>query len=56
MFTNGETIVGTASSATFAVDFHTNDDVYDKYTDNDSIQTEADLIVDFTESNPFGNY
>ena len=56
VFTNGETIVGTASSATFAVDFHTNDDVYDKYTDNDSIQTEADLIVDFTESNPFGNY
>ena len=55
-FLNGETIVGTASSATFAVDFHTNDDVYDKYTDNDSIQTEADLIVDFTESNPFGNY
>ena len=56
VFTNGETIVGAASSATFAVDFHTNDDVYDKYTDNDSIEIEADLIVDFTESNPFGNY
>ena len=56
VFTNGETIVGAASSATFAVDFHTNDDVYDKYTDNASIETEADLIVDFTESNPFGNY
>ena len=56
VFTNGETIVGAASTATYAVDFHTNDDVYDKYTDNDSIETEADLIVDFTESNPFGNY
>ena len=55
-FTNGELIVGAASSATYAVDFHTNDDTYDKYTDNDSIETEADLIVDFTESNPFGNY
>jgi uncharacterized membrane protein len=56
VFTNGEIIVGAASSATFAVDFHTNDDVYDKYTDNTSIELEADLIVDFTESNPFGNY
>tara|TARA_B100001094_G_scaffold313906_1_gene352195 strand:+ start:2110 stop:3738 length:1629 start_codon:yes stop_codon:yes gene_type:complete len=56
VFTNGEIIVGAASSATFAVDFHTNDDVYDKYTDNASIELEADLIVDFTESNPFGNY
>ena len=55
-FTNGELIVGAASSATFAVDLYTNDDTYDKYTDNDSIETEADLIVDFTESNPFGNY
>jgi hypothetical protein len=49
-------IVGAASSATYAADFYTNDDTYDKYTDNDSIETEADLIVDFTESNPFGNY
>jgi len=55
-FTNGETLVGAASSATYAVDFHTNDDTYDKYTDNDEIETEADLILDFTESNPFGNY
>ena len=55
-FTNGELIVGAASSATYAADFYTNDDTYDKYTDNDSIETEADLIVDFTESNPFGNY
>ena len=55
-FTNGELIVGAASSATYAVDFHTNDDTYDKYTDNDDIETEADLILDFTESNPFGNY
>ena len=55
-FTNGELIVGTASSARYAVDFHTNDDTYDKYTDNDEIETAADLILDFTESNPFGNY
>ena len=55
-FTNGELIVGAESSASYAIDFYTNDDTYDKYTDNDSIETEADLIVDFTESNPFGNY
>ena len=28
----------------------------DKYEDNDQIEKEADLIVDFSENNPFGNY
>jgi len=30
------------------------DDTYDKYTENDEIESEADDILDFTESNPFG--
>jgi hypothetical protein len=31
-------------------------DLYDKYSQNDEIEGEADLIIDFSESNPFGNY
>ena len=31
------------------------DDVIDPYTDNDNIEIEADGILDFSESNPFGN-
>ena len=55
-FTNGEILVGAASSATFAIKQHDERDLYDKYTENDEIETEADLILDFTQSNPFGNY
>ena len=55
-FTNGEILVGAASSATFAIKQHDERDLYDKYTENDEIESEADLILDFTQSNPFGNY
>ena len=54
-FIVGENIVGTASSASYQlriVDLNANSD---GFTDNSSIETEADLIVDFSESNPFGN-
>jgi hypothetical protein len=54
LFTPGESIVGTASSAsrklrsidTFAVE--------DGYSDNENIETEADSIIDFSSTNPFG--
>ena len=55
-FTNGEILVGAASSATFAIKQHDERDLYDKYTENDEIESEADLILDFTQSNPFGSY
>jgi len=55
-FTVGETLVGAASSATFSIKEHDKRDLYDKYTENDEIESEADLILDFTQSNPFGNY
>ena len=29
-------------------------DIYDEYDTNDEIETEADLLLDFTQSNPFG--
>ena len=53
-FTPGESIVGTASSAsrklrsidTFAVE--------DGYSDNNDIETEAEDIIDFSSTNPFG--
>jgi len=55
-FREGENVVGSASSATYSVSSYSADDTYDKYTENDEIESEADDILDFTESNPFGVY
>ena len=55
-FVNGETLIGVGSSATYAVSFYDGRDIYDKYSQNDEIESEADLIVDFSQSNPFGSY
>jgi hypothetical protein len=53
-FTIGENIVGAASSASYqlrTVDTNPNND---GFADNSSIETEADLLIDFSENNPFG--
>jgi len=55
-FANGEVIVGSSSSATYSVKSYDGTDPYDKYSQNDEIEEEADLILDFSQSNPFGNY
>lgn len=55
-FYPGELIVGTASSATYAVQYYETDDLYNKYEENREIEQEADLILDFSEENPFGDY
>ena len=55
-FYPGELVVGSASSARYSVKNHNMLALHDKYEENDEIQTEADLIIDFSESNPFGNY
>jgi hypothetical protein len=55
-FYPGELVVGSASSARYSVKTHNMISLHDKYEENDEIETEADLIVDFSESNPFGNY
>lgn len=55
-FYPGEIITGTISSAQYAVESYNTMDVYDKYNENDEIEAEADLILDFSESNPFGTY
>ena len=53
-FYPGEKIVGTASSANYSVDTYDGRDIYDNYDTNDEIEAEADLLLDFTQSNPFG--
>jgi hypothetical protein len=53
-FYSGELIVGSASSAVYAVSNNNQWDLYDKYGDNLIIEEKADQILDFSESNPFG--
>jgi hypothetical protein len=55
-FVAGDIIVGSTSNATYSLDYIEEAKFSDKYEDNDQIEQEADLIVDFSESNPFGNY
>jgi hypothetical protein len=53
-FVSGETVVGTASSASYKirkVDVNVGND---GFADNNEIEFEADSILDFSESNPFG--
>jgi len=53
-FAVGETIVGAASSATHTIFSLDNDPADDGYSENNTIELEADGILDFTEKNPFG--
>ena len=55
-FYPGESIIGKESGASYSVEIYTQDDIYDKYTQNDELETLGDSIIDFTESNPFGTY
>jgi len=55
-FTPGEIVVGSASSARYSLKNVSKSEFADKYEQNDQIEEEADLIIDFSESNPFGNY
>jgi hypothetical protein len=54
-FTIGENLVGSESGATHTLRVIQTDNVVDPYADNDNIELEADQILDFSESNPFGN-
>lgn len=55
-FYPGEIIVGSKSLATYSVKDHNDISTLDKYQENEEIEKEADLIIDFSESNPFGIY
>jgi hypothetical protein len=54
-FFPGETVTGTVSGASYSIE-NTGISTANKYNQNDEIEEEADLILDFTESNPFGGY
>ena len=55
-FVAADIIVGTSSSARYSVDFIESSEFNDKYDKGDEIETEADALLDFSESNPFGDY
>ena len=55
-FYPGEVLIGQTSGAKYPVYSYVQDDTYHKYTENDEFESEADDILDFTESNPFGTY
>ena len=54
-FFPGEDIKGLTSEALFSVTTF-EDDTTDKYNEGDIFESEADLLIDFTESNPFGSF
>ena len=55
-FNEGEVVVGSSSSARYTVLNYNTDSYEDPYDSNEEIEFNADNIIDFTESNPFGNY
>ena len=55
-FNTGEVIVGSISSARYVVEDYDSESYDNPYDVNEEIETEADNIIDFTESNPFGSY
>ncbi len=55
-FNTGEAIVGQASGAAYAnIDLNKFNIPEDSYAQNNTIELEADSILDFSESNPFGS-
>lgn len=55
-FIPGEIIVGTSSSAIYSLKSYSSSTLIDNYEQNDEFESEAIKILDFSESNPFGNY
>lgn len=55
-FSAGEVVAGSISSARYIVKSYSTDSYDDPYDANKEIEDEADSILDFTESNPFGDY
>jgi len=53
-FIIGETLTGSQSNAQFELRLTQEDNTISQYPDNLEIETQADSILDFSESNPFG--
>jgi len=54
-FTSDELVIGETSGACYALRSQIVDDLVTPYAQNDVIETEADKLFDFSESNPFGD-
>ena len=55
-FVAGDVAIGSTSNARFTIDFIESAEFVDKYDKSDEIESEADDIIDFSESNPFGTF
>ena len=55
-FIAGDIAIGSTSGAQFAVDRIISDEFNDKYDKGTEIESVADDIIDFSESNPFGTF
>jgi len=53
-FVAGDVAIGSTSTAQYTVDYVESAEFEDKYDQSETIESEADDILDFTESNPFG--
>ena len=53
-FVSGESIVGSDSGANRVLRTINTEDIKNPYAQNDIIEEEADQIIDFSETNPFG--
>ena len=55
-FQKGEYVVGQETSTKFAIsDLNSDDNPDSGFAQNTTIESEADNLLDFSESNPFGN-
>ena len=54
-FTIGETIVGSSSSAVYELKSIQEYNTVNQYPQNNEIELESNDVLDFSESNPFGN-
>ena len=55
-FNSNEVITGSKSGARFRTISYNDNSINDPYDFNEQFETEADGILDFTETNPFGTY
>ena len=55
-FFPGEDVKGLESGALFSVSVFDDENSEDKYNEGDIFESEADLLIDFSESNPFGSF
>ena len=55
-FFPGEDVKGLTSGALYSVSTFDDDNTTDKYNEGDIFESEADMLIDFSESNPFGSF